>query len=87
MGSLNTIITKEEWQCQWKGCCKSTSSLESSLPFDHYISGICSSHVSYFHVLKATPILQQDVVLGLLEMLEKMFECALITKLRSMLLM
>jgi hypothetical protein len=66
--------------------------LESGLHFGHYIAGCRSDHISYFHALKATLIIQQGVVLeqwgrGLSVMLEKMFGCALITKPRSILLM
>jgi hypothetical protein len=90
--SLDTIITKEEWRRQWKGCRESTSSLESGLHFGHYIAALCSNHASYFHALKATLIIWRGVVLerwahGLSVILEKMFGCALITKLQSILLM
>jgi hypothetical protein len=90
--SLDTVITKEKWKCQWKGCHESTSSLESGLHFGHYIAALRSDHASYFHALKATLIIQRGVVLerwahGLSVMLKKMFGCALITKLQSILLM
>ena len=92
INSLNTLITKEEWRRQWRGRCESTLSLESGLHFGHYIAGLSSDHISYFHVLKASLIIRRGVVLdrwarGLSVMLEKMFECALITKLWSILLM
>ena len=84
--SLNTLLTKEDWRCQWQGRQESTSSSESGLHFGHYIVGISSGHISYFHALKATLILRRGIVLehwvqGLSVMLEKMFGCALITKL------
>ncbi len=86
------LIAKEEWRHQWQGCRESTSSSESGLHFGHYIAGISSDHISYFHALKATLILHWGVVLdrwacSLSVMLEKMFGCALITKLWSILLM
>jgi hypothetical protein len=89
--SLDTLITKEDWQCQWRGRTESTSSLESGLHFGHYIAGISSDHISYFHALKATLVLRRGIVLerwarGLSVMLEKLFGCALITKLRSILI-
>ena len=89
--SLNTIITKEEWRGRWKGRRESTSSSESGLHFGHYIAGCKLDHISYFHALKAILIMRGGVVLeqwgcGLSVMLEKM-GCALITKLRSILLM
>jgi hypothetical protein len=90
--SLDTIITKEEWRCQWKGCHESTSSLELGLHFGHYITALCSNHASYFHALKAILIIWRSVVLerwacGLSIMLKKMFGCVLITKLWSIPLM
>ena len=90
--SLNTRITKEEWKQQWRGRRESTSSSESGLHFGHYIAGISSDHISHFHALKASLIIRRGVVLdrwarGLSVMLEKMFGCALINKLRSILLM
>ncbi len=90
--SLDTLITKEDWQCQWRGRRELTSSSESGLHFGHYIAGISSDHISYFHALKATLVLRRGIVLerwawGLSVMLEKLFGCALITKLRSILLM
>ncbi len=67
-------------------------SSESGLHFGHYIAGIQSDHISHFHALKAALIMKRGVVLkqwarGLLVMLEKNLGCALITKLRSILLM
>jgi uncharacterized protein (UPF0332 family) len=92
INSLNTRITKEEWKQQWRGRRESTSSSESGLHFGHYIAGISSDHISHFHALKASLIIRRGVVLdrwarGLSVMLKKMFGCALITKLRSILLM
>jgi hypothetical protein len=90
--SLDTVLTKEDRQQQWRGRREATSSLESGLHFGNYIAGISSDHISYFHAPKATLILRRGIVLerwacGLSVMLEKMFGCALITKLRSILLM
>ena len=92
INSLDTLITKEEWRWQWRGRRKSTSSSELGLHFGHYITGLSLDHISYFHALKALLIIRRGVVLdrwaqGLLVMLEKMFGCALITKLWSILLM
>ncbi len=36
--SLNTLLTKEDWRCQWQGRQESTSSSESGLHFGHYIA-------------------------------------------------
>jgi hypothetical protein len=88
---LNILITKEKWQQQWQGCRESTSSSESGLHFGHYSAGILSSHISHFHTLKASLILKRGIILnrwarGLSVMLEKIFGCALVTKLRLILL-
>jgi uncharacterized protein (UPF0332 family) len=90
--SLDTVLTKEDWQQQWRGRRESTSSSESGFHFGHYTAGTSSNHISYFHALKATLVLRKGIVLerwarGLSVMLEKMFGCTLITKLRSILLM
>jgi hypothetical protein len=90
--SLNTVIYKTNRKQQSKGHRESTSLSESGLHFGHYIAGCDSDHISYFHALKATLIVKRGIVLerwsrGLSVMLEKVFGCALITKLRSILLM
>jgi hypothetical protein len=90
--SVSTHVTKEDYQGQWTGRRESTSSSISGKHFGHYIAGTQSDHISHFHALKATLIMKRGIVLdrwarGLSVMLEKMFGCALITKLRSILLM
>ncbi len=90
--SISTHVTKEDYQGQWKGRRESTSSSISGKHFGHYIAGTQSDHISHFHALKATLIMKRGIVLdrwarGLSVMLEKMFGCALITKLHSILLM
>jgi len=62
------------------------------LHFGHYIAGIDLEHISHFHALKTTLLLHHGLVLerwaqGLSVMLQKLFGCSLITKLRSILLM
>jgi hypothetical protein len=90
--SISTHVTKEDYQRQWKGRREMSSSSISGKHFGHYIAGTQSDHISHFHALKATLIMKRGIVLdrwarGLSVMLEKMFGCALITKLRSILLM
>jgi hypothetical protein len=68
------------------------SSSYSGLSFSHYIAGISSPYISHFHALKATLLFHHGLVLecwvqGLSVMLQKIFGCSLITKLRSILLM
>ncbi len=76
-----------------KGKWESTSFWsESSFHFGHYITGCKSDHIVYFHALKATLVIKRGIVLdqwsrGLPVMLEKVFCCALITKLWSIILM
>jgi hypothetical protein len=36
--SLDTIITKQEWKHQWKGCHESKLFSELGLHFGHYIT-------------------------------------------------
>jgi hypothetical protein len=68
------------------------SSSESGLRFGHYIAGCKLDHIAHFHALKATLVAKRGIVLdrcsrGLSIMLEKIFGCALITKMQSILLM
>ncbi len=90
--SLNILITKETWKHQWRGQCESTSSSESELHIGHYLASVSSNHISHFHALKALLIIMRGIVLecwacGLSVMLEKIFGCALVTKLRTVLSM
>jgi hypothetical protein len=89
---MNILRTKEDWRNQWKGGREATSSSESGQHFGHYIAGIKSDHTSLFHALKSLLLSKRGVILdrwsrGLSVMLEKILGCALITKLRSILLM
>jgi hypothetical protein len=89
---MNILITKEDWRNQWEGRREATSSSESGLHFGHYVAGIKSDYTSHFHALKSLLVLKRGVVLdrwswGLSVMLGKILGCALITKLRSILLM
>ena len=90
--SINLSISSSGWKAQWRGRREATSSLESGLHFGHYISGCASEQISHLHALKSTLVINSRTVLdrwarGLSVMLEKTFGCALITKLRSILLM
>jgi hypothetical protein len=73
-----------------KGLLQIYPSSEFGLHFGHYIAGLFSDHILYFYALKATLIIRRGVILdrwvrGLSVMLEKMFGCVLIIKLRSIL--
>ncbi len=90
--SINLTINSDDWKGQWRGRREATSSSESGLHFGHYISGCALEQISHLHALKSTLVIKNGIVLGqwargLSVMLEKMFSCALITKLRSILLM
>ena len=90
--SMNLTITSNDWVRQWKGRREATSSSESGLHFGHYIAGCTSEQIAHLHALKSTLVINNGVVMerwarGLSVMLEKLFGCALITKLRSILLM
>ena len=69
-----------------------TSSSVSGLHFGHYKASTHSAILSHFHALKATLLMKRGIVLerwsrGLSVMIEKMFGCTLVSKLRSILLM
>ena len=69
-----------------------TSSSESGLHFGHYKAGAHSHAISQFHALKARLLMKRGIVLdrwgrGLSVMIENMFGCNLVSKLRSILLM
>jgi hypothetical protein len=89
---INLSVNSNDWKMQWRGKREATSSSESGLHFGHYISGCASEQISHFHALKSTLVVNKGIVFdrwvrGLSVMLEKLFGCALITKLRSILLM
>ena len=85
-------MTKDNFILHWKKAKEETSSSYSGLHFGHYKAGIASAYISHFHGLKATLIMHHGIVLkrwaqGLSVMLQKLYGCSLITKLRSILLM
>ena len=90
--SVSTTITLEDWVAHWSKAREETSSSISGRHFSHYIAGLGSEHIAFLQSLFATLILKRGIVLerwsnGLSVMLEKIFGCSLITKLRSILLM
>jgi hypothetical protein len=90
--SVGIKIAKEDHQGHWRTAQEETSSSKSGMHFGHYMAGSLSEYIDHFHALKATLLLHHGLVLdrwaqGLLVMLQKMFGCSLITKLRSILLM
>ncbi len=90
--SLIILITKENWKYQWRGRRKSTLLSESGLHFGNYLAGMSSDHTFHFYELKASLIIKRGIVLEcwacrLSVMLEKIFGCALVMKLQSILFM
>lgn len=89
--AVSDQITEEDWK-KWRRSKEDTSSSESGLHFGHYKVSAKECLLAQFHALKSTLILKHGIVLdrwsrGLSVMLEKMFGCTLISKLRSILLM
>jgi hypothetical protein len=89
---IGTTINKDEWRGHWRKVKEDTSSSFSGRHFGHYTVGQSSDHISHFHTVLASLILHRGIVLdrwavGLSVMLEKIFGCRLVTKLRSILLM
>ena len=90
--SVSTLITRENWNNHWVRTKEGTSSSISGRHFGHYKAGLRSEYVSHLQALLATLTIRQGIVLdrwlqGLSVMLEKIYGCSLITKLRSILLM
>ena len=90
--SVATTIRHQEWSSRWSKAKEKTSSSESGLHFGHYKAACQSSILSHIHALKTSLSLRRDVALdrwsrGLSVMLEKMYGCTLISKLRAILLM
>ena len=90
--SVSPDINCAQWQYKWCKARERTSSSESGLHFGHYKAGASSDMILEFHALKTTLALRLGIALarwsrGLSVMLEKMFGCTLVTKLRAILLM
>jgi hypothetical protein len=91
-GLIDTAITTDRWKSQWRRRKESMSSSESGLHFGHYIAGAQSDIILCMHASKATLVINKGEVLerwaqGLSVMIKKIPGCALITKIRSILLM
>ena len=85
-------ITRDDWENLWGKAKESTSSSVSGRHFGHYKGGLRLAYISHLQALIASLTVKRGIVLerwsqGLSVMLEKIFGCALITKLRSILLM
>jgi hypothetical protein len=83
---LNTLITREDWGNHWQREKEETLSSVSGRHFSHYKAGLRLAYISHLQSLFASIIIKQGIVLkrwlqGCSIMLEKIFGCALITKL------
>ena len=90
--SVNSTISREVWEAHWRKTKEGTSSSLSGRHFGHYKAGLRSPYISYLQSLHSTLAMKKGIVLnrwakGLSVMLEKIYGCSLITKLRSILLM
>jgi len=90
--SVNSLITRETWQRKWRGAKEGTSSSESGMHFGQYKAEAELDLNSHFHAMKISLVLKHGITLkrwarGLSVMLEKMFGCKLVEKLRVILLM
>jgi hypothetical protein len=89
---MNTRISKEDWGNHWGRAKEEMSSSVCGMHYSHYKAGFCSAYITHPHALLATLVVKQGIRLerwsqGLLVMLDKIFGCSLITKLRLILLM
>jgi hypothetical protein len=85
--SVSSTITTDAWRGHWLKMKEKTSSSVSGQHFGHYIAGMQSDHITYLHALVTMLVARRSIVLdrwskGLSVMLEKIFGCLLITKLR-----
>jgi hypothetical protein len=92
VSAIKMLITKNYWENHWGKAKEETSSSVSGRHFSHYKAGLCLAYISHLQSLFASLIVRRGIVLehwsqGLSVMLEKIFGCALTTKLWSILLM
>jgi hypothetical protein len=90
--SVTITILPDDWTNHWRWAREETSSSTSGRHFGHYKAGLQLQYVSYLQSFQAKLIVKKGIILerwsnGLTVMLEKIFGCSLITKLRSILLM
>ena len=89
---VSSNIGTEEWQRRWRKAKEDTSSSPSLLHFSHYKAGADSDIISSLHAALTSIAFTKGFALerwsnGLCVMLEKMFGCRLVSKLRAILLM
>ena len=90
--SVETKISHADWSARWATSKEKISSSESGLHFGHYKAAARSPIASHLHALKTSLALKRGFALsrwsrGLSVMLEKMYGCTLVNKLRAILLM
>ena len=90
--SVSPVIRHPEWSSRWIKAHEDTSSSESGLHFGHYKATARSPTIAHLHALKTSLVMKRGLVLerwgrGLSVMIEKLFGCNMVSKLRSILLM
>ena len=90
--SVPSDISQHQWSRRWRKAKEDTSSSVSGLHFGHYKASALHPELAKFHALKASLVMKRGMVLerwgnGLSVMLEKLFGCTMVSKLRSILLM
>ena len=92
VGAVTIIVTPEDFKYYWQRVNERTSSSYSGLHFGHYKAAAESDYLSRLHALHITTIARSGCHpkrwgRGLTVMLEKIAGCALVHKLRAILLM
>ena len=92
MNSVSSHMDCKDWRDHWRTLREETSSSLSGCHFGHYKAGMSSDYITHFQALFATLVMHHGLVMerwacGLSVMLEKIFGCSLVSKLRAILLM
>ncbi len=82
----------KDWRDHWRRLREETSSSLSGWHFGHYKAGMLSDYIIHFQALFATLVMHHGLVMerwarGLSVILEKIFGCTLVSKLREILLL
>ena len=85
-------MDRKDWRDHWRRSREETSSSLSGSHFGHYKTGMSSDYITHFQALFATLVMHHRLFMerwacGLSVMLEKIFDCSLVSKLRAILLL